>query len=74
MTEFFIFLRKCMYPPSSPGKRKCAENAQQVLKVLSDLLGHENQEVSSYKLLTNQRNANVFCCVLISYSGSARLA
>ena len=28
------------------GKRKCSENAQQVLKVLSDLLGHENQEVS----------------------------
>jgi hypothetical protein len=28
------------------GKRKCIENAHKVLKVLSDLLGHENQEVS----------------------------
>lgn len=30
------------------GKRKCSENAHQVLKVLSDLLGHENQEIRPY--------------------------
>ena len=28
------------------GKRKCVECAQQVLKVLIDLLGHDNKEVS----------------------------
>ena len=27
------------------GKRKCVENSQKILKVLTDLLGHENQEV-----------------------------
>ena len=27
------------------GKRKCIHNSAHVLKVLSDLLGHENQEV-----------------------------
>lgn len=32
------------------GKKRCVGNAHQTLKVLSDLLGHENQEVSnSYK-------------------------
>ncbi|XP_076007493.1 lisH domain-containing protein ARMC9 isoform X3 [Genypterus blacodes] len=30
------------------GKRKCAENAKQVLKVLTDLLGHENPEIHPY--------------------------
>ncbi|KAG7217530.1 hypothetical protein INR49_021457 [Caranx melampygus] len=30
------------------GKRKCAENAKHVLKVLTDLLGHENHEVRPY--------------------------
>ena len=30
------------------GKQKCVDNAQQVLKVLSDLLGHENQEIIPY--------------------------
>uniref|UniRef100_A0A672YRJ7 LisH domain-containing protein ARMC9 n=1 Tax=Sphaeramia orbicularis TaxID=375764 RepID=A0A672YRJ7_9TELE len=30
------------------GKRKCAENAKHVLKVLTDLLGHENHEIRSY--------------------------
>lgn len=28
------------------GKKRCVGNAHQTLKVLSDLLGHENQEVS----------------------------
>lgn len=28
------------------GKKKCATNAHKTLKVLSDLLGHENAEVS----------------------------
>ena len=28
-----------------PGKRKCTENSPEILKVLSDLMGHENQEV-----------------------------
>lgn len=27
------------------GKKRCVGNAHQTLKVLSDLLGHENQEV-----------------------------
>ena len=27
------------------GKRKCTENSPEILKVLSDLMGHENQEV-----------------------------
>uniref|UniRef100_A0A8B9L1G1 LisH domain-containing protein ARMC9 n=1 Tax=Astyanax mexicanus TaxID=7994 RepID=A0A8B9L1G1_ASTMX len=31
-----------------PGKKKCTENTKHVLKVLSDLLGHENHEVRPY--------------------------
>uniref|UniRef100_A0AAQ5YVR5 LisH domain-containing protein ARMC9 n=1 Tax=Amphiprion ocellaris TaxID=80972 RepID=A0AAQ5YVR5_AMPOC len=30
------------------GKRKCAENGKHVLKVLTDLLGHENHEIRPY--------------------------
>uniref|UniRef100_A0A8C6WEH9 LisH domain-containing protein ARMC9 n=1 Tax=Neogobius melanostomus TaxID=47308 RepID=A0A8C6WEH9_9GOBI len=30
------------------GKRKCAEKAKHVLKVLTDLLGHENHEIRPY--------------------------
>ncbi|KAJ8277188.1 hypothetical protein GJAV_G00072370 [Gymnothorax javanicus] len=30
------------------GKRRCAEIAKRVLKVLTDLLGHENQEIRPY--------------------------
>ncbi|XP_059197559.1 lisH domain-containing protein ARMC9 [Centropristis striata] len=30
------------------GKRKCADNAKHVLKVLTDLLGHENHEIRPY--------------------------
>ncbi|XP_039667778.1 lisH domain-containing protein ARMC9 isoform X2 [Perca fluviatilis] len=30
------------------GKRKCAETAKHVLKVLTDLLGHENHEIRPY--------------------------
>uniref|UniRef100_A0A8C3A3L7 LisH domain-containing protein ARMC9 n=1 Tax=Cyclopterus lumpus TaxID=8103 RepID=A0A8C3A3L7_CYCLU len=30
------------------GKRKCAENARHVLKVLTDVLGHENHEIRPY--------------------------
>uniref|UniRef100_W5MBW3 LisH domain-containing protein ARMC9 n=1 Tax=Lepisosteus oculatus TaxID=7918 RepID=W5MBW3_LEPOC len=30
------------------GKRKCAQNAKHVLKVLTDLLGHENHEIRPY--------------------------
>ncbi|XP_012683830.2 lisH domain-containing protein ARMC9 isoform X2 [Clupea harengus] len=30
------------------GKRRCAENAKHVLKVLTDLLGHENHEIRPY--------------------------
>uniref|UniRef100_A0A8C7ITN1 LisH domain-containing protein ARMC9 n=1 Tax=Oncorhynchus kisutch TaxID=8019 RepID=A0A8C7ITN1_ONCKI len=30
------------------GKRKCAENPKYVLKVLTDLLGHENHEIRPY--------------------------
>lgn len=30
------------------GKRKCAEKAKHVLKVLTDLLGHENHEIRQY--------------------------
>uniref|UniRef100_A0A8C7ZW19 LisH domain-containing protein ARMC9 n=1 Tax=Oryzias sinensis TaxID=183150 RepID=A0A8C7ZW19_9TELE len=30
------------------GKKKCAENAKLVLKVLTDLLGHENHEIRPY--------------------------
>nr|XP_019954026.1 PREDICTED: lisH domain-containing protein ARMC9 isoform X2 [Paralichthys olivaceus] len=30
------------------GKRKCAENAKHVLKVLTDLLGHENHGIQPY--------------------------
>lgn len=31
--------------PCYTGKWKCAENAKHVLKVLTDLLGHENNQV-----------------------------
>lgn len=30
---------------SMQGKRKCIKDAAHILRVLSDLLGHENQEV-----------------------------
>ncbi|XP_071147269.1 lisH domain-containing protein ARMC9-like isoform X3 [Mytilus galloprovincialis] len=30
------------------GKKRCVQNADQTLKVLSDLLGHENQEIRPY--------------------------
>ncbi|KAL5020731.1 hypothetical protein ScPMuIL_002186, partial [Solemya velum] len=30
------------------GKKRCIQNANQTLKVLSDLLGHENQEIRPY--------------------------
>ncbi|KAL5017749.1 hypothetical protein ScPMuIL_005167 [Solemya velum] len=30
------------------GKKRCYQNANQTLKVLSDLLGHENQEIRPY--------------------------
>ncbi|KAM8875369.1 lisH domain-containing protein ARMC9 isoform 1-T1 [Spinachia spinachia] len=30
------------------GKRKCAENGRRVLKVLTDVLGHENHEIRPY--------------------------
>uniref|UniRef100_A0A7N6AAL2 LisH domain-containing protein ARMC9 n=1 Tax=Anabas testudineus TaxID=64144 RepID=A0A7N6AAL2_ANATE len=33
------------------GKRKCAENAKHVLKVLTDLLGHENHETINIKVV-----------------------
>ncbi|KAL6469545.1 hypothetical protein MHYP_G00230690 [Metynnis hypsauchen] len=32
----------------TPGKRKCTERAKHVLKVLTDLLGHENHEIRPY--------------------------
>lgn len=32
----------------SSGKKRCIKNADQTLKVLSDLLGHENQEIRPY--------------------------
>lgn len=36
------------------GKKRCVGNAHQTLKVLSDLLGHENQEVrNSYSIKRN---------------------
>ena len=35
------------------GKRKCAENPKHVLKVLTDLLGHENHEVKNTNTYTN---------------------
>uniref|UniRef100_A0AAX7STF7 LisH domain-containing protein ARMC9 n=1 Tax=Astatotilapia calliptera TaxID=8154 RepID=A0AAX7STF7_ASTCA len=38
------------------GKRKCAENAKHVLKVLTDLLGHENHEVIYTSTNTQHRS------------------
>ena len=35
------------------GKKRCTSNANQTLKVLSDLLGHDNQEVSPTQSLYN---------------------
>ncbi|KAL5022853.1 hypothetical protein ScPMuIL_002008 [Solemya velum] len=35
------------------GKKRCIQNANQTLKVLSDLLGHENQEVRSLQRNTS---------------------
>lgn len=39
------------------GKRKCAENAKHVLKVLTDLLGHENHEVMHTSVNTQMLHA-----------------
>uniref|UniRef100_A0A671Z4K2 LisH domain-containing protein ARMC9 n=1 Tax=Sparus aurata TaxID=8175 RepID=A0A671Z4K2_SPAAU len=40
-----LFMNLCL---RTKGKRKCAENAKHVLKVLTDLLGHENHEIRPY--------------------------
>jgi hypothetical protein len=36
---------KAVFDFFSLGKQKCADDASHILRVLSDLLGHENQEV-----------------------------
>ncbi|XP_042194908.1 lisH domain-containing protein ARMC9 [Callorhinchus milii] len=40
-----LFMNLCL---RTRGKQKCAEYASRVLKVLSDLLGHENHEIRPY--------------------------
>ncbi|XP_077463427.1 lisH domain-containing protein ARMC9 isoform X3 [Stigmatopora argus] len=40
-----LLLNLCL---RTKGKRKCAENPNHVLKVLTDLLGHENHEIRPY--------------------------
>ncbi|XP_078420049.1 lisH domain-containing protein ARMC9 isoform X2 [Cetorhinus maximus] len=40
-----LFMNLCL---RTQGKRKCVEDARRVLKVLSDLLGHENHEIRPY--------------------------
>ncbi len=48
------------------GKLKCADNAAQVLKVLSDLLGHDNQEVSD---VVYQTSKQAVLCNVTNMSG-----
>ncbi|XP_058494292.1 lisH domain-containing protein ARMC9 isoform X1 [Solea solea] len=45
--EYFaaLLMNLCL---RTKGKRKCAENAKHILKVLTDLLGHENHEIRPY--------------------------
>ena len=38
------------------GKKRCTSNANQTLKVLSDLLGHDNQEVSTPQSLYSMQS------------------
>ncbi|KAM9386157.1 lisH domain-containing protein ARMC9 [Pholidichthys leucotaenia] len=45
MCSTFLLLNLCL---RTKGKRKCAANAKHVLKVLTDLLGHENHEIHPY--------------------------
>ncbi|XP_034439184.1 lisH domain-containing protein ARMC9 isoform X2 [Hippoglossus hippoglossus] len=40
-----LLMNLCLH---TKGKKKCAENAKHVLKVLTDLLGHENQRIQQY--------------------------
>ncbi|XP_067898403.1 lisH domain-containing protein ARMC9 isoform X4 [Heterodontus francisci] len=40
-----LFMNLCL---RTQGKRKCIEDGRRVLKVLSDLLGHENHEIRPY--------------------------
>ncbi|XP_060690101.1 lisH domain-containing protein ARMC9 isoform X2 [Hemiscyllium ocellatum] len=40
-----LFMNLCL---RTQGKRKCVEDTRRVLKVLSDLLGHENHEIRPY--------------------------
>ncbi|XP_067851349.1 lisH domain-containing protein ARMC9 isoform X2 [Heptranchias perlo] len=40
-----LFMNLCL---RTQGKRKCVEDTRRVLKVLSDLLGHENNEIRPY--------------------------
>ncbi|XP_059507095.1 lisH domain-containing protein ARMC9 isoform X4 [Stegostoma tigrinum] len=40
-----LFMNLCL---RTQGKQKCAEDARRVLKVLSDLLGHDNHEIRPY--------------------------
>ena len=46
------------------GKQKCAHDASHILRVLSDLLGHENQEVYAYMLFFVEISFEEFLCFI----------
>lgn len=45
-SSFTTYRMQCI----STGKRRCINDAGHILRVLSDLLGHENQEASTFYL------------------------
>lgn len=49
------------------GKKRCVGNAHQTLKVLSDLLGHENQEVSNSNKKKSIFNMICFYSIMNTY-------
>ena len=56
----------------SSGKQKCAHDASHILRVLSDLLGHENQEVVLVKIsIKNSINFALYTPYKISYTKSS---
>uniref|UniRef100_A0AAQ4PK57 LisH domain-containing protein ARMC9 n=1 Tax=Gasterosteus aculeatus aculeatus TaxID=481459 RepID=A0AAQ4PK57_GASAC len=56
-----LLLNLCL---RTKGKRKCAENARHVLKVLTDVLGHENHEVTNTSVDTIKYKIEVIICTL----------
>lgn len=66
MTRVRVVFFQCIFT----GKRRCINDAAHILRVLSDLLGHENQEASPSAVIMNTCHliAVLDCCCQIMIS------